>query len=88
MTDLDWDLIFKVHVKGAYTKTKAAWPYMRKWNYGRIIVTSSIAGIYGNFVTTCTIDQLERLFVMRRLNMFEITGAKSPICRTSSISIT
>ncbi|KAK6739526.1 hypothetical protein RB195_008180 [Necator americanus] len=52
MTDLDWDLIFKVHVKGAYTKTKAAWPYMRKWNYGRIIVTSSIAAIYGNFGKT------------------------------------
>ncbi|CAI4223854.1 unnamed protein product [Auanema sp. JU1783] len=49
MTDLDWDLIFKVHVKGAYSVTKAAWPYMRKQNYGRILVTSSNAGIYGNF---------------------------------------
>lgn len=29
--------------------TKAAWPYFRKQNYGRIIVTSSGAGIYGNF---------------------------------------
>ncbi|KAL6723040.1 D-family protein [Ancylostoma duodenale] len=52
MTDLDWDLIFKVHVKGAYSVTKAAWPYMRKQNYGRIIVTSSNAGIYGNFGQT------------------------------------
>uniref|UniRef100_A0A7I4Y4A7 Peroxisomal multifunctional enzyme type 2 n=1 Tax=Haemonchus contortus TaxID=6289 RepID=A0A7I4Y4A7_HAECO len=49
MSDLDWDLIFKVHVKGAYSVTKAAWPHMRKQNYGRIIVTSSNAGIYGNF---------------------------------------
>ncbi|ETN80300.1 oxidoreductase, short chain dehydrogenase/reductase family protein [Necator americanus] len=46
------DLIFKVHVKGAYSVTKAAWPYMRKQNYGRIIVTSSNAGIYGNFGQT------------------------------------
>ncbi|EGT43053.1 hypothetical protein CAEBREN_04127 [Caenorhabditis brenneri] len=49
MTDLDWDLIFKVHVKGAYAVTKAAWPYMRDQKYGRIVVTSSNAGVHGNF---------------------------------------
>ncbi|WKY15723.1 hypothetical protein Q1695_000871 [Nippostrongylus brasiliensis] len=52
MTDLDWDIIFKVHVKGAYSVTKAAWPHMRQQNYGRIIVTSSNAGVYGNFGQT------------------------------------
>ncbi|ETN76476.1 hypothetical protein NECAME_03406 [Necator americanus] len=52
MTDLDWDLIFRVHVKGAYSVKKTAWPYMRKQNYGRIIVTSSIADIYGDFGQT------------------------------------
>ncbi|KAJ1349479.1 hypothetical protein KIN20_005056 [Parelaphostrongylus tenuis] len=52
MTDLDWDLIFKVHMKGAYSVTKAAWPYMKKQNYGRVIVTSSNAAIYGNFGQT------------------------------------
>ncbi|KJH41262.1 oxidoreductase, short chain dehydrogenase/reductase family protein [Dictyocaulus viviparus] len=46
------DLIFQVHVKGAYSVTKAAWPYMKKQNYGRIIVTSSNAAIYGNFGQT------------------------------------
>jgi len=49
MTELDWDLIHKVHLKGAYSVTKAAWPYMRDQKYGRIIVTSSNAGIYGSF---------------------------------------
>ncbi|CAD6188893.1 unnamed protein product [Caenorhabditis auriculariae] len=49
MTDLDWDLIFKVHVKGAYSVTKAAWPYMRDQKYGRVVVTASNAAIYGNF---------------------------------------
>ncbi|MQI27611.1 SDR family oxidoreductase, partial [Escherichia coli] len=49
MTELDWDLIFKVHVKGAYAVTKAAWPYMRDQKYGRIVVTSSNAGVHGNF---------------------------------------
>lgn len=52
MTDLDWDLIFKVHVKGAYSVTKAAWPYMRDQKYGRVVVTSSNAGVYGNFGQT------------------------------------
>jgi len=49
MKDADWDLIFKVHVYGTYSVVKAAWPYMMQQKYGRIIVTSSAAGIYGNF---------------------------------------
>lgn len=49
MTDEDWDLIYKVHVEGAYKTTKAAWPHMKDNNFGRIIFTSSTSGIYGNF---------------------------------------
>jgi 3-hydroxyacyl-CoA dehydrogenase/3a,7a,12a-trihydroxy-5b-cholest-24-enoyl-CoA hydratase len=49
MKDSDWDLIFKVHLHGAYKVTKAAWPYFREQNFGRIINTSSGAGVYGNF---------------------------------------
>jgi len=49
MTDAEWDIIQKVHLNGAYKVTRAAWPYMREQNYGRIIMTASAAGIYGNF---------------------------------------
>jgi len=49
MKDQDWDLIYTVHLKGAYKVTKAAWPYMLKQNYGRIIMTASAAGLFGNF---------------------------------------
>jgi 3-hydroxyacyl-CoA dehydrogenase/3a,7a,12a-trihydroxy-5b-cholest-24-enoyl-CoA hydratase len=49
MQDKDWDLIYRVHLKGSYSVTKAAWPHMREQGYGRIIMTSSAAGIYGNF---------------------------------------
>ena len=49
MTDEDWDLIYKVHVEGAYKTTKAAWAHMKDNNFGRIIFTSSTSGIYGNF---------------------------------------
>jgi len=52
ITELDWDLIFKVHVKGAYKITQAAWNYMRDNKYGRIIMTASAAGLYGNFGQT------------------------------------
>jgi len=40
--------VYKVHVRGAFKVTKAAWPYMRDQGYGRIIMTASAAGIYGN----------------------------------------
>jgi multifunctional beta-oxidation protein len=49
MADSDWDLIQAVHVKGSYAVTKAAWPHMKKQKYGRIIMTASAAGLYGNF---------------------------------------
>ncbi|MFO0552387.1 MAG: SDR family NAD(P)-dependent oxidoreductase [Polyangiaceae bacterium] len=49
MSDEDWDLIYRVHVLGSYRVTKAAWPHMRDAKFGRIIMTASAAGIYGNF---------------------------------------
>lgn len=49
MKDLDWNLIFKVHVFGAYSVTKAAWNIMREQGYGRIINTASAAGLFGSF---------------------------------------
>ena len=49
MTDADWDLLYRVHLLGAYKVTRAAWPHMREAAYGRIIMTTSVAGIYGNF---------------------------------------
>ncbi|MCW8154767.1 SDR family oxidoreductase [Stutzerimonas stutzeri] len=49
MDDADWDLVYRVHVEGAYKVTRAAWPHMREQNYGRVIFTASTSGIYGNF---------------------------------------
>lgn len=49
MTDTDWDLIHNVHLKAAAKITQAAWPYFRKQSYGRVIMTSSHSGLYGNF---------------------------------------
>ncbi|XP_052276681.1 peroxisomal multifunctional enzyme type 2-like [Dreissena polymorpha] len=49
ISDLDWDLIHKVHLRGSFSVSRAAWPHMRKNNFGRIIMTTSVAGIFGNF---------------------------------------
>jgi len=49
MGQKDWDLIYQVHLKGSYSVTKAAWNHMRDQNYGRIIMVTSAAGLYGNF---------------------------------------
>ncbi|KAF9796523.1 hypothetical protein SFRURICE_010999 [Spodoptera frugiperda] len=49
MSDQDWDLIHLVHLKGAFKTTHAAWEHFRKQKYGRVIMTSSNAGIFGNF---------------------------------------
>ncbi len=49
MTQDDWDKVYAVHVLGSMKVSHAAWPYMREQRYGRMIMTSSAAGIYGNF---------------------------------------
>lgn len=48
----DWDIVVDVHLNGSAYVTKAAWPIMYEKNYGRIVLTSSVSGIYGNFGQT------------------------------------
>jgi NAD(P)-dependent dehydrogenase (short-subunit alcohol dehydrogenase family) len=49
MEEEDIDKVFAVHLKGAFNVTKAAFPIMRENNYGRIVMTTSATGLYGNF---------------------------------------
>ena len=49
MEEENWDTVVGVHLRGAYCVTKAAFANMRENSYGRIVMTSSIAGILGNF---------------------------------------
>jgi NAD(P)-dependent dehydrogenase (short-subunit alcohol dehydrogenase family) len=49
MTVEDFDFVVKVHFLGTAYVTHAAWPIMRARAYGRVVVTSSNSGIYGNF---------------------------------------
>jgi len=45
----DWDIVMNVHLNGTAYVTHAAWPIMYNKNYGRIVLTSSTSGIFGNF---------------------------------------
>ena len=47
-----WDAIMDVHLKGAYNVTRPAFIKMREQGYGRVILTTSAAGLYGNFGQT------------------------------------
>lgn len=49
MTDEDFKAVIQTHLKGSFMVTRAAWNYMREQKYGRVINTTSIAGLYGNF---------------------------------------
>ena len=45
----DFEFVLRVHLIGSANCTKAVWAGMRERNYGRIVLTSSASGIYGNF---------------------------------------
>lgn len=45
----DFRLVLEVHVMGAVNCTKAVWDTMRAQNFGRIVMTTSSSGLYGNF---------------------------------------
>lgn len=49
MSIQDWDQVQQVHLRGSFLVTRACWPIMRKQSFGRIIMTSSTSGVYGNF---------------------------------------
>ncbi|QJQ32488.1 SDR family NAD(P)-dependent oxidoreductase [Sphingomonas lacunae] len=49
MEPADFELVVKVHLIGSAYATKAVWDTMREQNYGRILMTSSSTGLYGNF---------------------------------------
>lgn len=45
----DFRFVLDVHLMGSVTCTKAVWDHMRERGYGRVVMTSSSSGIYGNF---------------------------------------
>ena len=49
MTIEDFTLVTDIHLMGSVKPTKMVWEIMKEQNYGRILVTTSSTGLYGNF---------------------------------------
>jgi len=49
MTEAEWDAVIAVHLKGTFNVTRPAFVNIRENKYGRIVLTSSGSGMFGNF---------------------------------------
>ena len=45
----NWHAVLDVHLMGSLNATKCVWPVMIEQNYGRIVMTTSTSGLFGNF---------------------------------------
>jgi NAD(P)-dependent dehydrogenase (short-subunit alcohol dehydrogenase family) len=77
MTLEDWNAVMHVHVTGSAVCTMAVWPHMKAANYGRIVMTSSSSGIYGNFGQSNY--GAAKMAVIGLMNVLHIEGAKNNI---------
>lgn len=77
MTLDDFDMVVNVHLLGAAYCSHAVWPIMREQNYGRILMTTSPSGLYGNFGQTNY--GAAKLGQVGLMNSLKIEGAKNNI---------
>jgi len=73
----DFKLVMDVHLMGSVNCTKAVWDIMREQNYGRIVMTTSSSGMYGNFGQTNY--GAAKMAVLGFMNTLVIEGAKNNI---------
>jgi NAD(P)-dependent dehydrogenase (short-subunit alcohol dehydrogenase family) len=73
----DFDAVMAVHVMGTVKPCKALWEIFKKQQYGRIVVTSSSTGLYGNFGQTNY--GTAKLGLVGFMNTLKLEGAKDNI---------
>jgi NAD(P)-dependent dehydrogenase (short-subunit alcohol dehydrogenase family) len=73
----DFRFVVDVHLMGAANCTKAVWETMRAQNYGRIVVTTSSTGLYGNFGQSNY--GAAKLALIGFMNTLKIEGQKNNI---------
>jgi NAD(P)-dependent dehydrogenase (short-subunit alcohol dehydrogenase family) len=73
----DFELVVSVHLLGSAYCTKAVWPIMLEQNYGRIVMTTSSSGLYGNFGQSNY--GAAKLGLVGLMNTLKIEGQKNNI---------
>ncbi len=73
----DFEAVLNVHLWGTVKPVKAVWEIMRAQNYGRIVVTTSSSGLYGNFGQSNY--GAAKLSLVGFMNTLKIEGAKNNI---------
>ncbi len=77
MTLDDFKLVVDVHLMGSVNCTKAVWEIMKSQNYGRIVMTTSSSGLYGNFGQANY--GAAKMAVIGLMNTLVLEGAKNNI---------
>ncbi len=70
----DFQLVMDVHLMGSVNCTKAVWEIMKQQEYGRIVMTTSSSGLYGNFGQTNY--GAAKMAVVGFMNTLGLEGAK------------
>ncbi|HEY1927096.1 MAG TPA: SDR family NAD(P)-dependent oxidoreductase [Caulobacteraceae bacterium] len=73
----DFEFVLDVHLMGTVKPTKAVWEIMKAQNYGRIVVTTSSSGLYGNFGQTNY--GAAKLGIVGFMNTLKLEGQKNNI---------
>ncbi len=73
----DFEFVLNVHLMGTVKCAKAVWEIMRAQNYGRIVVTTSSSGLYGNFGQSNY--GAAKLGIIGLMNTLKIEGQKQNI---------
>jgi NAD(P)-dependent dehydrogenase (short-subunit alcohol dehydrogenase family) len=73
----DFRLVVDVHLMGAAICSKAVWETMRAQNYGRIVMTTSASGLFGNFGQANY--SAAKMALVGLMNTLSIEGAKNDI---------
>jgi NAD(P)-dependent dehydrogenase (short-subunit alcohol dehydrogenase family)/acyl dehydratase/putative sterol carrier protein len=73
----DWEQVVSVHLFGAYNVTRPAFLKMRERGYGRIVLTTSAAGLFGNFGQTNY--SAAKMGLVGLMNTLKLEGEKHDI---------